>query len=91
MKAEMTNRMVNGGVQKLYKFPNGYGASVVRNPYSFGGFKGLWELAVIRYYGDHFDHFDIDYSTPITDDVLGYLSEEDVDTILDKIAALQIQ
>ena len=38
-----------------------------------------------RYNGDHFD---IDYSTPIADDVLGYLSEEDVDAILDEIAAL---
>ena len=85
MKAEMINRMRSGGVQKLYKFPNGYGAFVVRHSFSYGGDKGLWELAVIRYNGDHFD---IDYSTPITDDVLGYLSEEDVDTILDKIAAL---
>jgi len=85
MKAEMINRMSNGGVQKLYKFHNGYGASVVRHSFSYGEDKGLWELAVIRYNGDHFD---IDYSTPITDDVLGYLSEEDVDTILDKIAAL---
>ncbi len=85
MKAEMTNSMVNGGVQKLYKFPNGYGASVVRHSFSYGGDEGLWELAVIRYNGDHFD---IDYSTPISDDVLGYLTEEDVDTILDEIAAL---
>lgn len=86
MKAEMTNRMINGGVQKLYKFPNGYGASVVRHSFSYGGDEGLWELAVIRYNGDHFD---IDYSTPIADDVLGYLSEEDVDAILDEIAALK--
>ncbi len=85
MKAEMINRMSNGGVQKLYKFPNGYGASVVRHSFSYGGDEGPWELAVIRYNGDHFD---IDYGTPITDDVLGYLSEEGVDTILDKIAAL---
>ena len=85
MKSEMINRMSNGGVQKLYKFPNGYGASVVRHSFSYGGDEGLWELAVIRYNGDHFD---IDYGTPITDDVLGYLSEEGVDTILDKIAAL---
>lgn len=85
MKAEMTNRMINGGVQKLYKFPNGYGASVVRHSFSYGGDEGLWELAVIRY---DKNHFDIDYSTHITDDVLGYLSEEDVDIILDKIAAL---
>ena len=85
MKAEMINRMSNGGVQKLYKFPNGYGASVVRHSFSYGGDEGLWELAVIRYNGDHFD---IDHGTPITDDVLGYLSEEGVDTILDKIAAL---
>lgn len=85
MKAEMANRMINGGVQKLYKFHNGYGASVVRHSFSYGEDEGLWELAVIRYNGDHFD---IDYSTPIAGDVLGYLSEEDVDTILDKIAAL---
>ena len=86
MKAEMINRMRSGGVQKLYKFSNGYGASVVRHSFSYGGDEGLWELAVIRYNGDHFDIY---YSTPIAGDVLGYLSEEDVDAILDEIAALK--
>ena len=33
--------------QKIYKFPNGYGASVIKGPYSYGGPDGLWELAVL--------------------------------------------
>jgi len=36
----------NGGTQRRYKFPNGYGASVVRGPYTYGGPEGLFELAV---------------------------------------------
>ena len=38
------DRTVNGGVQMVYKFENGYGASVVRFPFSYGGYLGLWEM-----------------------------------------------
>ena len=38
---------VMDGVQKLYSFPNGYGASVIKHKGSYGGDKGLWELAVL--------------------------------------------
>ena len=34
------------GLQHIYKFPNGYGASVIKTDYSYGGKNGLWELAV---------------------------------------------
>jgi len=77
-----------GGVQKLFRFPNGYGASVVQFQYSYGGDEGLWELAVIRYSGEGDDSFSLAYDTPITNDVLGHLSEQDVDALLEKVAAL---
>ena len=31
------------GVQHVYEFPNGYGASVIKHDYSYGGKSGLWE------------------------------------------------
>lgn len=79
-------RLKFGGVQKLYRFDNGYGASVVKNQYSYGGEKGLWELAVIRWRNNDFD---LVYDTPITDDVLGYLTEEHVQKTLLQIQELE--
>ena len=68
--------------QHLFKFPNGYGASVVRNQYSYGGEEGLFELAVL----DEYD--ELTYNTPITNDVLGWLSEGDVLRTLNRIEEL---
>ena len=78
------------GVQRLYRFVNGYGASVVRHFGSYGGPKGLWELAVIKWNDDLCRQFDWDlcYSTPITYDVIGYLEEDQVNTILSFIEKL---
>jgi hypothetical protein len=73
---------VYDGIQYLAKFPNGYGASIVRHQFSYGGRKGLWELAVLD------DEGNLCYDTPITDDVLGYLTEDDVNEILDRIEEL---
>lgn len=78
-----------GGVQKLFRFANGYGASVVRFSGSYGGTAGLWELAVIKFTGDGITDFTLDYTTPITDDVLGHLSDEGVDAVLCRIEALK--
>ena len=62
-------------------FPNGYGASVVKGAGSYGADAVLYELAVMRDDG-------LCYSTPITDDVCGYLTEADVTRLLGEIAAL---
>lgn len=74
-----------GGHQIVWRFPNGYGASVIRHTYS----RGL-ELAVLYWYDETDPHtaFDLTYSTPITDDVLGHLAPEDISPILERIAAL---
>lgn len=88
---------VGDGVQKIYRFDNGLGASVIRNtyngiPFSYGASEGLWELGVVKFNEDHVDEnpsFSLTYETPITDDVLGYLTEEDVDRTLAEIEALE--
>ncbi len=71
----------NGGIQKVYQFPNGYGASVIRHKSSYGYQKGLWELAVL-FEGE------LCYGTEITDDVMGHLNDPEVDNILGKIFRL---
>lgn len=74
-------RPCNGGVQHFYHFANGYGASVVRHSFSYGAAEGKWELAVLK--GGA-----LCYSTEITSDVLGYLSEPEVNDVLARIEAL---
>lgn len=81
----VSERSVSGGVQKIYKFNNGYGASVIKNDYSYGGREGKWELAVIAFDGDDWA---ITYDTPITSDVIGHIVEEDLEDILKEIQSL---
>ncbi|MDN8071380.1 hypothetical protein [Burkholderia vietnamiensis] len=79
-------RPLNGGTQKLYRFENGFGASVVQHEYSYGGDAGQWELAVIRFDGDDWH---LEYGTEITDDVIGQLDWNEVEDLLSRINALQ--
>ena len=76
------------GVQYIFRFANGYGASVIKHMGSYGSRQDLWELAVIKFYGDGYDDWHLNYDTPITDDVLGYLTDEDVRNHLSEIKAL---
>ena len=71
-----------GGVQKLYQFDNKMGASVIKHEHSYGGKLGLWEVAVLDGAGE------IDYSTPITNDVLGRLTWREVTNTLRQIQSL---
>jgi len=77
-----TNK-VHDGVQYEYTFPNGYGASVIKHSYSYGGKDGKWELAVLK-------DDELCYDTSITNDVLGHLTTGEVNVILDKIRDLDI-
>jgi len=69
------------GVQARMDFPNGYTASVIRSEHSYGGDDGLYELAILR-------DGNLDYDTPITDDVLGHQTEADIDQLLGDILSL---
>lgn len=69
------------GVMARHEFENGYSASVIQSPYSYGGDQGLYELAVIH-------DGKLCYDTPITNDVLGHLTEDDVTRLLGEVAAL---
>lgn len=69
------------GIVSRTEFDNRYEVSVVKSPYTYGGDKGLYELAV-------FKDGEICYSTPITDDVIGYLRPEDVTDVMAKIQQL---
>lgn len=77
-----------GGQQGSIRFPNGYGASIVRTPSSYGGDEGLWELAVVIFTGESPWSFQLTHETPITSDVLGWLTEEEVIETLRRIDAL---
>ena len=71
-----------GGVMSRIQFENGYGVSVVCTPYTYGGDKGLYELAVLDSEGH------LTYATSVTDDVIGYLRPEDVTDVMAKIQQL---
>lgn len=79
---EKTDMPEVDGYQLVYKFDNGYGASVVKHNFSYGGKKGLYELAVLDKDGG------LCYDTPITEDVIGHLTMGEVDKILVEISYL---
>jgi hypothetical protein len=83
---KFTDTEFGNGIQSIVKFNNNYGASVVKHDYSYGGKIGLYELAIIKY--DENGDWDLCYDTPITNDVLGYLSEAEVTTYLMQIEQL---
>ena len=75
---------IHNGVGYVYEFENGYGASVVSHDVSYGGDRGLYEISVLDSKGD------LCYSTPITDDVVGYAGKTTVYETLDRIKSLRV-
>lgn len=74
----------------LFAFDNGYGASVVKRPGGYGFGRDLWELAVVRIARNSGGiTYKLCYSTPITNDVIGYLTDEGVTKTLRKIKELR--
>jgi len=83
----------NGGykpyTQQVLRFENGYGASIISDGY--GSESGLLELAVILWIktGPNEEYkFNICYDTPLTENVLGFLTCEEVNQYLKMIKNL---
>lgn len=72
--------------QWIFKFENNYGASVVKHWGSFGWDDDLFELAVIKYIDK--DKWHLCYDTQITHDVIGYLTNDEILELLEKIKGL---
>ena len=70
-----------GNETHIFCFGNGFGASVVRGEYTYGGPQGLWEVAILRD-GEQC------YDTKIAPDVVGWLDENEVAEMLGRIERL---
>ena len=71
------------GIKAIMMFPNGFGISVVKSDFSYGGSQGYYEIAVLGKDGD------LNYDTEITNDVVGYLDEDGVSEYMIKIQGLK--
>jgi hypothetical protein len=70
-----------GGLAYEFKFDNNYGASVIKHDCSYGNVDDLFELAVL-YDGQ------ITYDTDFTQDVIGWLTQDEVIEFLEHIKNL---
>lgn len=87
---------IGEGTHKVYRFPNGYGASVIRFTMnlpmvgrlggSYGSEDGLWEMALIKFKGDKYE---LVYEHGF-DDVFGHLTDEGVEAKLEMIKAIEV-
>lgn len=76
------------GVQYRFRFDNGYGASVIKHGGSYGYHIDMWELAVIKYGDGGNDDWGLTYETPVTDDVIGSQTDEEIRDLLKQIMEL---
>jgi len=64
-----------GGVQRIYKFPNGWGLSAV-NAQRIFVYPFAWEISVLNSEGH------LDYSTELTDDVEVFGTDEETNKFI---------
>lgn len=83
-----THAMMHG-VQYLFRFENDYGASVIKHDGSYGHREDLWELAVLWFSGPCINDRGICYTTPITDDVIGWQTDKEIRDLLQRIKELE--
>jgi len=74
------------GHHRIYRFPNGYGASVVDDGYGAEG--GKFELALIEF-EERGPKYKLAKHSPMFDDVHGWLTEEGVQELLLEISKLK--
>ncbi len=83
---EFNKKRFSEGIQALIFFNNGYGASIVQGGIAYTSNDEEYELAVLR---GNKDDWDLCYTTPITEDVIGHLTKNDITRYLNKIECLE--
>ena len=83
-RAEVTNIFDSSrkGIRYRICFSEvGYGASVIKFPGSYGYENDLWELALLSNCNSD-GHWDLEYTKLVNDDVLGNLTDNEVNKVL---------
>lgn len=79
----------NGGIsgrQRIYRFPNGHGLSLV-NGYALHHYPFAWEAAVLKDVTPDGGRFEINYDTPLTDDVMVFGTDDEANEFIAKAAS----
>jgi len=79
-------REIHGGIQKIYQFPNGYGASVIKHKGSYGYDLDKWEIAPLGQESEFIGQSVFEWY----DDVKGYLNDPQVDSILKQLSLMEV-
>ena len=74
---------LEGGVRYEFRFPNGYGASVIKFFGSYGYEDDLWELALLKETSKGI--WELEYTELVGFDVLAHLTDERVNKCLKRI------
>lgn len=75
-------RLLHDGFQVKVHFPNGYGVSIVNHEYAYCD-ENTYELAVLK-------NDKLYYKTPITYDVLGHQTKEQITKIMEELQSYEI-
>lgn len=75
----------DGATYAYMFFDNNFGVSVIRNKYSHGGSKGLYELAVV-YMAPDMNESELHYNNDVAQgDVRGHLTEQEVSELMEQV------
>lgn len=74
------------GRQRIYRFANGYGLSLVNCP-DLHAYPFAWEAAVLRDVSEDGEEFSITYQTPLTNDVEVFATDEEANAFIEKARA----
>lgn len=72
-----------GGVHRIYRFPCGAGLSLV-NAALLHSYPFAWEAAVLKDVDEACTNFYLDYTTPLTNDVVVFINDEDANDFIRK-------
>lgn len=84
------------GVQKIYRFNNATGASVIKGTHTYGGEDGLWEVAPVYFIGASDYAFELFYPNEVCPDgdVCGWCDDLEVEEklkILNNLTRAEIE
>ena len=70
-----------GGVQRIYRFPSGYGLSLINSPMAHS-WPFAWEAAVLRDVSEDGLSSELTYDTKLTSDVEIFSSDEEANEFI---------